>query len=120
VKYRVPIVKVAALVAAGLLAGCATDVYEGQYAFRDGWRRGKVVKVVNGANLERPGFWECTRRMTQAERLASDFAVVSYRGVSRQSTYAVPLMAGTRLQPEDKVYINLNTCHSPVRAAPAG
>lgn len=113
------IAKLVTVGAAGLLAGCASTVYEGKYAFHDGWRRGTVVKVVNGAELERPGFWNCTRRMTEDERRGADVAVISYRRMSRSSTYAVALPSGSRLQPEEKVYINLNTCNSPVRAAAA-
>lgn len=108
-----------AYVAAALLAGCATDPNE-KYSFREGWRKGTVLRVVHGSELERPGFWECTRRASEADRRFTDYAIVSYRGVSRQETRAVPLLPGIRLQSEDKVYINLNTCDSPLRRDATG
>ena len=109
----------AAGIAVALLAGCATDPNE-KYSFREGWRKGTVKQVVQGSERERPGFWKCPRRATEADRRSTDYVIVSYRGVSRQETRAVPLTPGTGLRADDKVYINLNTCDSPLRRDATG
>lgn len=50
-------------VGAGLLAlaGCASEPYEGKYAWSDGWRKGEVVAVQTSAEMKRPRFHACVR-----------------------------------------------------------
>lgn len=99
--------------------GCA-NVYEGKYNFSDGWREAKVVAVVQGAKIERPSFWECTRKLEAAQRAATDFVLLSYRGVNRQQRYMVSAPANLPVTPDERVYLKVGSCEGAIakRTAP--
>lgn len=42
---------IASVVAAGLVGGCASTVYEGRLPRSDGWRKGVVIAIGAGATL---------------------------------------------------------------------
>lgn len=109
------------VLAALLLGGCATSP-ESPYRFSDGWREAKVVKVISGRDISRPGFWECLRDVPEAERLARTFVELEYRRMRRHAHRLVPLPAGLELQPGEKVHLNVSTCENSLvkRATPAG
>lgn len=92
------------------VSGCAT-VYDGKYAFREGWRTATVVGVVPGAELPRPDYWECTRDVPAAVRSAKTYAVVRRASSKTTEFFAVevdseapPVAAGA------PVYVNFFDC----------
>lgn len=101
------------LVLSAAATGCAA-VYEGKYRFKDGWRRATVVRVISGAQLDRPDSWECTYKIPRADLAARTYAVVWYVSAKSKSYFAVevngagaPMSAGTR------VYVNVFECGQP-------
>jgi hypothetical protein len=94
-----------------VLGGCATSP-EGPYRFSDGWREAKVVKVVAGGDISRPRFWECIRKVPEAQRFARTYVELEYRRMSRHAHRLVPLPAGLEVQPGEKVHVNVSTCEN--------
>ena len=103
-----------ALCAAGaLLTGCAT-VYEGKYAWSEGWRAAEVVEVTTAAQMERPRFYECVRNATPQQAASDEFAVVKYRQVHGSKLRAVALQPGQSFAPGDFVYVMAGNCSTPL------
>lgn len=97
-----------------LLSACTT-LLDGQYDYRDGWRRGKVVAVIPGAAVERPGYWSCLRQVPAAQRAATNYVLVLYPVTGRASrTRLVPRMPGVDVAPGDSVLVNLDRCDGAV------
>lgn len=96
-----------------LLPACAT-VYEGKYAWSDGWRAAEVVQVTTAAQMERPHFHECVRKAAPGTAGASTFVVVEYRRMARKQSRAVPLQAGQSFAPGDLVYVDADDCSTPL------
>jgi len=97
-----------------LLSACTT-LLDGQYDYRDGWRRGKVVAVVPGAAVERPRYWSCLRQVTATERAAAGYALILYPVTGRASRIRlVPLMPGADVKSGDSVLVNLARCDDAV------
>lgn len=101
------------------LTACAT-VYEGKYQFAQGWREATVVGMLQGAAIENPRFWECTRKVPEAQRAATDYVLLSYRGVRRPERRVVPVPANVSLAVGERVYLNLAVCEQAIaqRRAP--
>ena len=118
-KSRTIAAGIVAAVMVTALSGCAT-VFEGKYKFSDGWRTATVVRAATGDSIKNPRFWECTRRLTEAELVSRDFVLLRYRGVNRAENRMVPAVPGLELQPGEKVYLNLSTCEQAIvkRATP--
>lgn len=111
--YRSVAAWLAAVASATSISGCAT-VFEGKYKFSDGWRRATVVRAESGTSIKNPRFWECTRRVTEAELVSRDFVLLRFRGVNRAETRMVPAVPGLDLLPGEKVYLNLSTCEQAI------
>jgi hypothetical protein len=104
----------------GVLAGCATPPYEGKYSFYDGWRKGQVERVVGGADLANPGFWNCTRKLDAQARSQQIYVIVSYRRTpSRTARHLVALESGESFSPKDAVYVNVGSCEHALVRQPA-
>ena len=98
-----------------LLSACTTFLLDGHYDYRDGWRRGKVVAVIPGAAVERPGYWSCLRQVPAAQRVATSYVLVLYPVTGRASrTRLVPRMPGVDVAPGDSVLVNLARCDDAV------
>lgn len=93
-----------------LLAGCAT-VFEGKYAFADGWRRGGVISVVSGSELERPAYWRCTRDLPADDIQQKNYILMWYAEPGWKS-YTVAEAVGNafELRKGDPVYVNVWDC----------
>lgn len=93
------------------LAGCAT-VYEGKYAFRDGWRRATVTRVVPGGLLRHTNYWECTRSLSAEQVSSKNFTVVWYVSAKSKQYFAVEADP-TGLSAGMRVYVNIEDCAQP-------
>jgi len=103
----------AVLVAALAATGC-TIASEGKYDWHQGWREATVVKTEDAAALEGRYFSDC-RYQADAEQVASgQFVVLSYEHMGRTRHRVVPLRQGDAYRPGDLVYMNVNSCATPL------
>lgn len=105
-RYRV----VVCLLALFLLSGCASSVYEGRYAWDEGWREAKVVRLGAGSELGGRHSTDCRYSDAQRARLTDRFAVLSYRHVGRERRAVVPAPLAEQLHPGERVYANIREC----------
>ena len=108
------VIAASALIAATLLSGCASTVYEGKYDWSEGWRAAEVVEVATAAEMERPRFHKCVREASPEQLANTRFAVVKYRQMSRTQRRAVPLGTADKVAPGDPVYFKEGTCNTPL------
>ena len=99
----------AALATGALLAGCAT-VYEGGYQRAEGWRRGGVVSVHQGTELERPNYWACTRDLAPEQRANKRYVVVWFVEGKYKGYYAAEAPPGREYARNDPVFVNVMRC----------
>jgi hypothetical protein len=95
--------------AALLVAGCATTD-EGPYRWSEGWRQARVERLVQGAGIENPRFWRCTRHTAVEERSKNVYALLSYRDMHHKRHRMVPISDGLAVGPGDNVYANISRC----------
>lgn len=91
------------------LSGCAT-IYEGKYAFEDGWREAVIQKIGSASEIATPQFSDCRENMTQQQLGVSQFALVSYRRMGRLQRSAVPLRKSVSPIAGQVVYVNVTDC----------
>ncbi|GAB3758802.1 hypothetical protein GCM10028796_05020 [Ramlibacter monticola] len=106
--------------AAALLSGCST-LFEGKYDFRDGWRRGKVERIVSGEAVQQPRYWRCTRGLSPGELAGHRYVILTYQVPSRGGVrrHLVTLPPDLNLHPGQLVYVNAFLCQDAM-AVPAG
>ena len=104
----------AASVALLALAGCASDLFEGKYAFSEGWRKATVLRVEQGSAVEDPRFWSCLRNVPVAATANRSYVVVAYHQTSRHRKHLVEAPPDMQLGPGDNVYVNLSRCDDAV------
>lgn len=101
------------------LAGCASSVYEGRYAWDDGWRQGTVAAVGIG-----PKFSERVAKNCAADQNGSStsqryltvriltFQILTGRGSRMENGEwrTVPISADARWKIDDPLYVNVSNC----------
>ncbi len=102
---------VSALAAVAVLAlqACAT-VYEGRYAWADGWRDVRVEEIQLGSEISDPQFWNCVRAAIPAQRATDRFALVSYLQTGKRKRSMIPLAETYRPSVGQQMFANLSTC----------
>ena len=91
-----------------LAGGCAT-LYEGKYAFGDGWREARVTQVAEGRSLSRGATFDCRKRSPVKD--GEFFARVEYSFSARvKLTYIVPVRDASAIQANDLVYAKVGDC----------
>ena len=98
---------------AGLTAtGCASSIYEGGYAWADGWRKATVVRVGPASELGGRHSYDCRFTLKPGQFSHSDrFVVVSFADPSRQRRGVLPLVATVpNPMPGELVYANVQRC----------
>lgn len=91
------------------LPGCAT-IYEGKYAWSQGWRDIRVEQILRGSEIDDPGFWNCLRSKSADEIATGSFALVVYLQSGRRKRSMVPLGSANNSRVGDRLYANLSTC----------
>ncbi|MFC3146941.1 hypothetical protein [Piscinibacterium candidicorallinum] len=93
------------------LAGCT--VYDGQFAWTDGWKRVRIVEILPPSEISRPGTPDC--RNAPEAATTSLFAVVDVptAGRVRRATIGVP--EGFKYDPQKTYIANLWTCRPTLR-----
>lgn len=99
-----------------LLTACASTP-EGPYRFSEGWRKARVEHVVQGEDINKPRFWECTRKASAQERSERVYALLSYRSGHHRRTRMVPLADATAVRPGDVVYTDVSRCEDSIARA---
>ena len=102
----------ATAVVAGILvvtSGCAT-VYEGKFAFSDGWRKATVEEVASSTQLSGTAASDCREGASISQLRDNRFALVAYAesGHLRRRIVVLPLQP--RIQAGNAVYIKLRSC----------
>jgi hypothetical protein len=107
----------AVLVAALTAAVCAFASSEGKYDWHEGWREATVIKTENVAALRgRRYFSDCRNRAETVQLASGQFVVLSYKHMGRTWHRVVPLRQGEAYRPGDLVYMNVNSCNTPLVA----
>jgi hypothetical protein len=96
-----------------VVSGCST-LYEGKYDFRDGWRKARVVQIIQGAAVVRPEYWQCWRDAPSTSRGERRYALLLYSRFGRERQRMVPVPSGLELQKNETVYVNLNRCEGAI------
>ena len=101
-----------ALLAALAATGCASSVYEGKYAWDDGWRKAKVVRVSQASELGSRHFADCRYKLDRSQATPTDrFVVVSFADMNTQRLGVLPVAAtGPDPIPGETVYANVRRC----------
>lgn len=102
-----------ALGLAAIVSGCAT-VYEGRYAFNDGWRKATVEEVGPAAQLQGTALSDCRRNASAAQLQSGQFALVSYANFGHLRRRIVALPAHTRFEAGDAAYVKWRSCSGDV------
>jgi hypothetical protein len=103
-----------ACVAAVVLAGCASPIYEGGRAWDQGWREGKVEKVAPASELGGRHTYDCRYRDGAGRSAPGRFAVVGLENMSRHRHQVVPVDPLNEIREGDAVLSNLRNCEPPV------
>jgi hypothetical protein len=110
---------IAAVVAAGLVGGCASTVYEGRLDWSDGWRKGIVTATGTGATLAKEMSTSCRSAFPDI-RSDSPLATIRYRRDRRYAWRTVPVPPDADVKVGDAVYVNAADCAAPIeRRRPA-
>lgn len=96
-----------------LVTRCAT-VYEGKYAWSEGWRAAEAVEVTAASEIERPRFYDCVRTAAPEQLANSKFAVVKYREMSRTNRRAILVQPDQSFARGDLVCVKADDCLTPL------
>ncbi|HSW82659.1 MAG TPA: hypothetical protein VLH12_04250 [Usitatibacter sp.] len=103
------------VVSAILLAGCVeAPVYEGRFAYDDGWSIGKVAEV----GTARGGFGrsskDCRLSAIAQGKGERTFAHVDYQRGKHYRSIIATVPEGLRVAPGDEVYVNFQDCDAEI------
>jgi hypothetical protein len=112
--------RIAALFAAGGLAGCAM-LYEGKYDWDQGWRVGRVITSGAGMSVAPTSAGDCRKAASPAEVARTVYAEVAYQSEGRWLRHrVVPIPQGVTLKDGQTVYLNVHSCRNLVKASAGG
>ena len=108
----------AASLALLMISGCSTPVYENRYAMSEGWRVGKVTKLVSADEYLK----ENGSRCEGMEISPNDRFAFIQQQVTRARGHFAKVDPGTGIAVGDEVYFNAWKCEQPpiVPKAPRG
>lgn len=86
------------------LAGCASSVYEGRYAWGDGWREGEITAVEAVGEVKK----ECMGAVSSSAE--QRFVTIRYIRMGRNAWRTVPIPAEAPWKIGDLLYINVVDC----------
>lgn len=97
------------------ISGCSTPVYEGRYAWSEGWRVGRVTKLVPADEFFRMSGTRC--RQTEL-RPTDQVAVIRWRQVTRAREHFAKVDPDSGTAIGDVVYFNARECRLLHKAIP--
>lgn len=98
--------KLVVLTSCAFLLGCAGIVYDGGYAYRDGWRPGTIKAIGGGIEYREKLAEGCSSQNNHGT-----YATVRYTGGSHLRSRTIPVEPNSSLQVGDRVYINIKDCN---------
>jgi hypothetical protein len=93
-----------------MISGCSTPVYEDRYAWAEGWRVGKVTKLIPADDFLKAGGSRC-KQMGLGP--TDQIAVIRWRQVTRTRGHFAKVDQGTGIAVGDEVYFNAWDCDRP-------
>lgn len=106
-------VGVAAVVAAGILGGCAGAGYDPSHSWDEGWRKGTVVEMGEGAALAEKVAAKC-KQPSSATSSTTRYATIKYRRDRRKVSRTMPVPEDFAPNVGDTVFINTHDCRAPI------
>ena len=101
---------------AAVLAGCAAPVYEGKYAYDDGWRLAKVTDVGTGYALIANSTRDCREELPPEKVASRKFARVTFSSARVFHVDIVPVAPGSPVEPDGGAYVNMKRCDEDAHA----
>lgn len=92
-----------------MISGCSTPVYENRYAMAEGWRVGKVTKLVTADEFLKTGGPRCPG----IEILPTDQIAFVQRQVTRTRGHFAKVDPDSGIAVGDEVYYNAWDCDQP-------
>ena len=103
------LIKLAALLAAGLISGCANNpVYEGRFPWEAGWREGAVEAVGETDELRDRYAQRC--KLETAQDSTARFARIRYTEMGKPRRQTVTVPKDSPLKVGDQVYVKILDC----------
>ena len=97
--------------AAAVLSACAAPVYEGKYAYDDGWRMANVTQVGTGYALIANSTRDCREELTPEQVASRKFARVTFTSARIFHVYIVPVAPDSPVKADGQAYVNMNRCN---------
>ena len=92
------------------ISGCSTPVYEDRYAWSEGWRVGKVTKLIPADDFLKTGGSRCKQMQLGPTH---QVAVIRWRQVTRTRGHFAQVDQGSGIGVGDEVYFNAWDCEQP-------
>ncbi len=102
-----------AVVAAGLMTGCASSGYDLSHPWEEGWRKGAIVEMGEGVAFADKVAEKC-RQTAPSTSSKTRYATIKYRRDRRNSWRTMPVSEDFALKVGDPVFINTNDCKAPI------
>jgi len=104
-----------AVLVAALAATGGAFASEGEYDSRQGWREATVDKTEDAA-LHGRYFSDCRDKTETGQVVSGRFVVLTYEHMGRTHHRVIPLRRGEAYRLGDPVYVNVNSCKTPIVA----
>ena len=95
---------------AAALAGCAAPVYQGKYAYDDGWRIATVRDIGKGYALIATAGRDCREELPPEKVARSDFARVTFTSARNFHNDIVPVAPGANVTVDGHALVNMSRC----------
>jgi hypothetical protein len=96
--------------AAVALAGCAAPVYQGKYAYDDGWRIATVRDIGTGYALISTAGRDCREELPPEKVARSSFARVTFTSARTFHNDIVPIASGANVAVDGHALVNMSRC----------
>lgn len=100
---------ITAMLASGILFGCANTAYDTRFSWKDGWRQGLVTAIGEGAVFSDKLTRTC-RQTDLSQQQSTRYLTIMYKPVTGRIWITVPAPANASFKPNDSVYVNVVDC----------
>ena len=103
------------LAAATLVAVGCTPIYEGHYAYDEGWRKATVTDVLSGDDPTLTATLDCRAKLGREASAGHVFARVTYSYARNVRSMIVAVAEGDAPRPGMAAYVDAADCTRPLR-----